>query len=506
MIRKYTTFNVLLLKLILSPGTIFNKMRNIYIFVLLFFVYTSCKKTENYDIIQPIQVVIIPGSTIATVLWEPINGYSDSVLEFKMFIQDSLVADHIKSRQFIVQNLTENTSYNAKIEAFADSKKIAEKLFQFATLKNEVPLEFAVSEIAIQKNSVILSWSESTDPEKSKVVYDIYFNNKLKISGICDLKCRVGELDPGMLYSVEIKARDSAGNTQKLAFTFKTILEEKSVLVHRFIQYQGYKREFAYYLPSSYDSSSRMPLVFSLHGANGNAWNEIGSTYFKTVADRESFILLMPQALPGTFNGETFYQWNAHYIFPWDDVSLLNYLIDYMFTKYKIDLSKVYISGMSNGGYMTFFAARGLQDRVAAIAPISGLISANVFNTYSLNKPIPLCYMHGTADNIVKIDAYPSADSVISFWISNNKCNRTPQVTQLPDISNYDNSTVTLFQYDGPTKDSEIEFYKIIGGGHSVPGVETGANMDINACEVIWSFFSRHAYPGHIEGKIVDLR
>ena len=480
-------------------------MRNICILFLILFTFTCCEKTTEPEVPQSIQVVVLPGNTDATIFWESITGFSDSVPEFNVYIHDSLIADHIKARQLIIQNLSENTSYNAKIEAFADNKKIAEQLFEFATLKNQTPLEFAVSEIAIKKNSVLLSWSESFDPENTNVVYDIYFNNQLKISDIGELKCKVEGLDPGTLYSVQIKARDSNGNTRELAFTFKTILVDKSVLVHRFIQYQGYKRDFAYYLPSSYDSSSQVPLLFALHGANGNAWNEIGSSYNKTVADREKFILLMPQALIGTFNGETFYQWNAHYIFPWDDVSLLNYLIDYMYTKYNIDLSKVYISGMSNGGYMTFFAARGLQERVAAVAPISGLISANVFNTYSLNRPIPLCYMHGTADNIVKIDGYPSADSVISFWITNNKCNRTPQVTQLPDIANYDNSTVTLYQYSGQTTDSEIEFYKIVGGGHSVPGVETGANMDINACEVIWSFLSRHSYPWHSEGKIVDL-
>lgn len=481
-------------------------MRNIWILFLAFFFITCCKKTTEPEVFQTIQVVIIPGSANATILWESITGYSDAAIDFTVFLNDSLVADHMKPRQIVIKNLSENTFYNAKIEAFSGNKKIAERSFQFTTLINQSPLEFSITEIAIQKKSVSLCWSESVDPENGKVVYDIYINNQLKTIGVSQLNCEIAGLNPGTLYSVEIKARDSAGNTQKSAFSFKTILVDKSVLVHRFIQYQGYKRDFAYYLPSSYDSSSRMPLVFALHGANGNAWNEIGTTYYKTVADREKFILLMPQALIGTFNGETFYQWNAHFIFPWDDVSLLNYLIDYMYTKYNIDLSKVYISGMSNGGYMTFFAARGLQDRVAAIAPISGLISANVFTSYSLNRPIPLCYMHGTADNIVKIDGYPSADSVISFWIANNKCSRTPLVTKLPDIADYDNSTVTLYQYTGQAADSEIEFYKIVGGGHSVPGVETGANMDINACEVIWSFFSRHSYPGHIEGKIVDLR
>lgn len=480
-------------------------MKYICVLVLILFTLLSCKKTDDPELLETIKVVIIQGCNNAKLLWEPITGYPDSVVEFSVFLNDSLIGDHLETRQFNIKNLSENKSYKAKIEAFAINKKIAECTFQFTTLQNQPPLNFDVTEIAIQRTSVGLTWSESTDPENTKIVYDIYLNGQLKTNGIKELTCKIDGLIPGS-YTGEIRARDSAGNTQKSVFAFKTISVDKSVLVHRFIEYDGYKRDYAYYLPSSYDSSARLPLVFALHGANGNAWNEIGSSYFKTIADREGFILLMPQGLLGSFNGETFYQWNAHYIFPWDDVSLLNYLIDFMYTKYNIDLSKVYISGMSNGGFMTFFAARGLQYRVAAIAPISGLISQNVFTSYTLKRPIPLCYMHGTADNIVKIDSYPSVDSILSFWITNNKCNRTPQVTQLPDIADYDNSTVTLYQYAGQTTDSEIEFYKIVGGGHSIPGVEPGANMDINACEVIWSFFSRHSYLNHSQGKIVDLR
>jgi len=449
---------------------------------------------------------VVPRVSDALLQWDNVNGYSDFVVEFSVFINDSLISDGIKLRQIEIKSLTESTLYNAKIEAFANNKKIAEKLFQFTTLKNRAPLEFVITEIAIQNTSVSLAWSESTDPEISKVVYDIYLSNQLKISAINGLKCEITGLNPGTLYSGEIIAKDSSGNTQKTTFTFRTINVDKSVLFHRFIEYQGYKRDFAYYLPASYNSSDHIPLEINLHGANGNAWNEIGNSYFKTVADRENFILLMPQALLGTFGGETYYQWNAHYIFSWDDVSLLNYLIDYMYTKYEIDLSRVYISGMSNGGFMTFFTARGLQSRVAAIAPISGLISSNVFANYLLNRSMPLCYMHGTADNIVKIDGYPSADTIISFWITNNKCNRTPQVSQLPDIAKDDNSTVTLYQYTGQAPDSEIQYYKIVGGGHSIPGNEQGANMDINAYEVIWSFFSRHSYTNHAAGNLVDLQ
>jgi poly(3-hydroxybutyrate) depolymerase len=484
----------------------FRRMRKIIAFILMLFFLSHCKKEDNTASILSFQVYVFQGVNNATVIWEPVKGYSDSVVEFSAFISDSLISSHLKTRTISVTKLSEYTTYKGRIDAFSGNRKIAEQTFEFTTKHNLPPREFSINEIAIKNNSVTLKWDESTDPEKSPVVYDIYLNEQLKVSGINGLESEVQGLIPETYYTGSIIARDSSGNTQKTTFTFGTLRVNYSMLVHGFIEYQGYKRDFAYYLPAAYDSSISIPLVINLHGANGNAWNEIGSTCFKTIADRENFILLMPQALLGSFNGETFYQWNAHYIFPWDDVSLLNYLIDYMYTKYNIDLRKVYISGMSNGGFMTYFAARSLQERVAAIAPISGLISSNVFENYTLNRPLPLCYMHGTADNIVRIDGTPSADDIIGFWVANNKCTSTPVITQLPDIAPYDNSTVTLYQYTGYSTDSDIQFYKVNGGGHSIPGIEPGANMDINAYEVIWSFFKRHSYPGHTEGKIVRMK
>ncbi|MBK7030633.1 MAG: hypothetical protein IPH45_16135 [Bacteroidales bacterium] len=97
--------------------------------------------------------------------------------------------------------------------------------------------------------------------------------------------------------------------------------------------------------------------------------------------------------------------------------------------------------------------------------------------------------MHGTADPIVLINGIPSANDIINFWVGNNECSPIPEVTKLPDLNTSDNSTVTVFHYPGFTSRSEVIYYMIEGGGHSVPGVEPGANMDINAYEEIWSFF-----------------
>jgi polyhydroxybutyrate depolymerase len=477
-----------------------------YSFVfLLIIILSACKKEDQPGELKSFQIFVFQEVNDATIIWEPVKDFQDSVVEFELYINDSLIADHLKTRDYKITNLTENSEYTGKILAFSENRKIGAQTFKFTTLQDQPPGEFNIYEIAIRNNSVNLKWTKSDDPENGKIVYAVNLNNQLKVSNITGLSCELKDLNPSTYYWGEIVATDPAGNAQKTTFIFTTIQTNKSTLIHRYFKYQGYKRDFAYYLPAMFDSAKSIPLVINLHGANGNAWNEIKKSYFNTIADRENFIFLMPQALLGSFNGETIYQWNAHYIFPWDDVSLVNFLIDYMYTNYNVDLSRVYICGMSNGGFMTFFAARGLQNRLAAIAPISGLISSNVFINYKLNRHIPLCYMHGTADNIVRIDGNPSADDIISFWIANNNCSPQAEITELPDLVQTDNSTVTLDQYHGYSSDSEIQFYKIIGGGHSIPGIEPGSNMDINAYEVIWTFFNRHSYPEHAVGSIVEM-
>ena len=472
-------------------------------FLFCILMFSHCKKAEEVKL-QSMQVLVCEGINTATLLWELPESLSGSQAEYTVFISDSLVADKIKANTFYLTNLKESEEYSGKVAAYSGDTKIAEQAFHFITLKNQPPGEFGITELTIKSDAVSLKWNASADPEKSSVVYDLFLFNNLKIKGIKGCSATLDSLMPGVAYSGTVVARDSAGKTRPTGFSFRTLTTAGSELVHCTVRFGNYQRTFGYYLPSGFLYVSAAPMVISLHGANGNAWNEIVSGSFKNVAERENFILLMPQALLGSYNGETIYQWNAHYIFPWDDVAFLNYLIDYFFTKYHIDLSRVYLSGMSNGGFMTFFAAREMQERLAAIAPIAGLMSANVYTGYELNRPIPLCYMHGSADPVVAINGSISAADIIALWVNNNQCSPVPVVTHLPDLTTSDNSTVTLYQYNGYSSDSEIQYYIIEGGGHSVPGVEPGANMDINAFEVIWSFFKRHSYPGHAKGNIVE--
>jgi poly(3-hydroxybutyrate) depolymerase len=142
---------------------------------------------------------------------------------------------------------------------------------------------------------------------------------------------------------------------------------------------------------------------------------------------------------------------------------------------------------------MTFFLAKTLENKLAAIAPIAGTLGFEQLINYSLKKPMPLCYIHGTADYVVNVNgtsAYASFQKMLDFFIPNNNVNSVPIVTELPDIYTYDNSTVTKFTYKNLGHSSaDIVYYQINNGNHSVPGTYNNSNKDINAYDEIWAFF-----------------
>ncbi len=451
-----------------------------------------CCKEENEEQILPLNITIIQHAYSANLSWNSISGYADSMQSFSIYLGDSLVVGNISEKNHSVDGLRPSSIYKGRIDAMNGKRLIASGTFEFTTAADLPPGNFEITSSVIRNHSVVLTWSQAKDPEHGPVAYDIYLGNHLLKSDTAGTGFQFNGLNVLTYYSGKIIAHDTAGNEVELNFTFRTIHPDKSEMYHTYGDFDSRRREYAWYIPKAYPEAGSMPLVILLHGANGNAWNDMQKSTFRTIADRENFIFLMPQALMGTYNGESIYQWNAHYLFPWDDAAFINKLIDTMHSAYNIDLKRVYLAGMSNGGFMTFFAARPLQERIAAIAPIAGLMSSNIYSGYTLSHPMPLCYMHGTADPIVTLNGNPSLNQILNLWITINGCSNTPEISELPDLSTDDISTVTLFRYTGTSGDSEILYYRINGGGHSIPGIEYGANMDINAYEEMWKFFKRH--------------
>lgn len=257
----------------------------------------------------------------------------------------------------------------------------------------------------------------------------------------------------------------------------------------------GLWRSYRLYIPAAYNGTAAYPLILNLHGYTSNASDEQLYTNFEPIADTAHFLMVYPQ---GTSIGGQPY-WNAgQNASGVDDGQFLSELIDSLIAKYTIDASGVYSCGMSNGGYMSHRLACMLNNKIAAIASVTGSMFPSEYAACVPNRAVPVMQVSGTSDNTVPYGGSSSSmpiDTVVKYWVKNNNCNLTAVFNAVPDINTADGCTAEHYVYSGGTSGSSVELYKIIGGGHTWPGspyVIGVTNEDFSASKMIWLFFRKY--------------
>lgn len=270
----------------------------------------------------------------------------------------------------------------------------------------------------------------------------------------------------------------------------------------------GNARSFIVYLPMGYNNTGKMPMIFASHGGSGTPEGMINIANFKSISDRDKVILVYPAGIQNNWNDGRPTTPNQLGI---NDVSFFNQMCDYMITKYSVDGTKIYATGISNGGFMSSRLGCELSNRIAAIAVVAATIEATtIASTCNPGRPVPAIYIHGTADPLVPFTGgvmtaggtaggtVLSHFQAIDKWVTINACNNTPTVTDLPDIAN-DGTTIKQRIYSGGTGGSEVVSYVVLNGGHTWPQgyqylnetIIGKTSQDMNSCEVIWTFFKR---------------
>lgn len=253
------------------------------------------------------------------------------------------------------------------------------------------------------------------------------------------------------------------------------------------------------YVPSLPLSNEPIPLVFCFHGYGGNNNSIMLYSSFNYIADTASFIVVYPQGLPlqGTSH------WNVG---GWttnstvDDVGFVRTLLDTISNEYNIDSNRVYSTGMSNGGYMSFLLACQLSDKITAIASVTGSMTPQTYSQCNPQRPVPILQIHGTDDQVVPylgaMGWSESINNVLLYWINHNNCDPFATVEPLPDINPSDGITVERKTWLNGNDAVETEHLKVYGGGHTWFG--SSGNMDINTSKEVWRFFLKFKKEGQI--------
>lgn len=272
-----------------------------------------------------------------------------------------------------------------------------------------------------------------------------------------------------------------------------------SSVEHLDLEFDGVTRSYELHIPSSYDGRSPLPLVLNFHGFTSTGTQQRGYTRMDETADSEGFVVAYPNGLQHSWNaGVCCGDASMNEV---DDVGFTRAIIEDLGARGCFDLSRVYATGMSNGGFMSHRLACEASDLIAAIAPVSGVLGLPP-DDCNPPRPVPLIHFHGTDDFLVPFEGGGLAGSIpvpasMDFWIEHDACSGEAEVT-------FSEGMVTCETWDQCADDASVTLCTVEDGGHCWPGepcariegVDLGnATMDINANDAMWSLFSRVRLP-----------
>jgi poly(3-hydroxybutyrate) depolymerase len=247
------------------------------------------------------------------------------------------------------------------------------------------------------------------------------------------------------------------------------------------------------------DNNTR-PVVLALHGGQGSAQIMRTNSGFDQVARKNGFMVVYPE---GTDFGNDRHAWNTGFLLRRqvqnaDDIAYLDMLIDKLIDEHGADPSRIYMTGGSNGGMMTFVYAVARSERLAAVAPVV----ASMFSFDTKPKhPLPILMINGAKDDEVPIEGglsrnplvrraqdapYKSIDQVVEFWVQVNKSQSPPTVEKT--------GTLTTTSYAGSVGGAPTELIVDSVGGHGWPGSRarrenTTPITAFSGAEKVWDFF-----------------
>jgi polyhydroxybutyrate depolymerase len=245
------------------------------------------------------------------------------------------------------------------------------------------------------------------------------------------------------------------------------------------IGHDGVTRGYQLHVPTGYNADSNVALHFDLHPWFGNAYVMEQMTSYRPYSDRDGFILVQPNGLSRSWNGgpKCCSPSNEENV---DDVGFIRAIRDDLIARgLNIDIRKVYLDGMSNGGYLSNKIACEDSELVNGIAVVVGSMGYDSVLECQPSKPISVLMISGGDDSI------EGRKQSFDRWLTLNSCS----TSQSESIGTFNCETYTDCAGGVETTHCIGE-----GVGHCWPGTGFslyGCNQDLDASQYILDFYNR---------------
>ena len=294
------------------------------------------------------------------------------------------------------------------------------------------------------------------------------------------------------------------------------------------LTFDGLQRDYRLHVPPAAASGKPLPLVLNLHGATQNAQLEEITSDMDPNADMNGYLVAYPDGTriskvltPDPVAKNAQYGWNAgmccglpvtKHI---NDVGFLLKVISDIAAKTPVDLRRVYMTGISNGGMMAYAMAAEASGHFAAISSISGQVEIPVIHP---TRSVPTMEFHSVDDPIAKFDGTPNKNPQLRLsvmegidqWVKADGCNKKPVTgTEIVGAAGTISAgeTATPITYTHCRAGAEVALWRFTGSGHVWPGstLNTGPQKNwilagvgrgivlVNADETMWQFFEKYS-------------
>ncbi|MFO1186197.1 MAG: PHB depolymerase family esterase [Alphaproteobacteria bacterium] len=300
-------------------------------------------------------------------------------------------------------------------------------------------------------------------------------------------------------------------------------------------QTQGWQnRPYRVFRPDTPAGGGAFPVVLVFHGGGGDIDGIVRATGMDETAEKYGFLAVYPSGTKARIG--KFRTWNAGDCCGRaaeknvDDMAYVAAVLDDLAKRYVIDRARVYATGHSNGGMISWRLACERPDLVAAIAPNAGAARLETLHCVK-GPPVPVLHFHGTADPCATYKSGPCGDCFgealrargipmppqkrmcvgaveqTAQWAAFEGCKAETHVTLKSGAAT---CTEHLFCPVG----AAVKLCSLEGAGHTWPGGRDDINAcardpegkackdwralvgpinrDISANEMMWAFFQKY--------------